>query len=310
MVHLIALAGVLSISFSAVFVRLAAVSPVTATFYRAAYAIPLLTAVWAFSRDGERRPRGARLLALASGVILGIELAFWHRSIALIGVGLATVLANVQVVVVAAVAWILYGERPGAGTAALIGGILVGVALTSGLARPDAYGSAPVAGVALGAFAGACYAVFLLMFRAANRALAPTAGPLLDSTIGVAVGALLCAPFDPRFAFAPSWPAHLWLALLAVVSQVIGWLLIAPALPRLPALETSILLLVQPVFALMWGVLFFTERLSPLQWIGAALVLAGVGSVSISRTTSRTEVAPGSAPLQQKPEESGGTRGV
>ena len=228
------------------------------------------------------------MLAFASGVVLGVELAFWHKSIALIGVGLATVLANVQVVVVATVAWALYGERPGIGTALIIGAILTGVALTSGLARPDAYGTAPITGVVLGAFAGACYAVFLLMFRAANRALAPTAGPLLDSTAGMAVGALLCAPFDPGFAFVPSWPAHAWLVLLALVSQVIGWLLIAPALPRLPALETSILLLVQPVFALAWGVLFFAERLSALQWFGALLVLTGVGSLSLKNFTSGT----------------------
>jgi drug/metabolite transporter (DMT)-like permease len=220
-------------------------------------------------------------------VILGIELAFWHKSIALIGVGLATVLANVQVVVVATVAWLLYGERPGTGTAAIVGGILMGVALTSGLARPDAYGSAPIAGVALGALAGGCYALFLLMFRAANRTLAPTPGPLLDSTVGMAIGALLCAPFDPGFTFAPSWPAHAWLAVLALVSQVIGWLLIAPALPRLPAIETSILLLVQPVFALAWGALFFAERLSALQWFGSALVLAGVGALSLKNFTSR-----------------------
>jgi drug/metabolite transporter (DMT)-like permease len=288
MVHFAALLGVLGISFSAVFVRLAAVSPVTATFFRAAYALPALAGVWALSRGDDPRARPARLLAFASGVILGIELAFWHKSIALIGVGLATVLANVQVVVVATVAWLLYGERPGMGTAAIIGAILLGVALTSGLARPDAYGAAPIAGVALGAFAGACYAIFLLMFRAANRALAPTAGPLLDSTAGMAIGALLCAPFDPGFAFAPSWPAHAWLAMLAVVSQVIGWLLIAQALPRLPALETSILLLVQPVFALAWGVWFFAERLSALQWLGAMLVLAGVGSLSLKNFRSRT----------------------
>lgn len=281
MVHLLALLGVLSISFSGVFVRLAAVSPVTATFYRAAYAVPVLAVVWAFYRSDDARPRRARLLALASGAVLGLELAVWHRSIALIGVGLATVLANVQVVVVALGAWILYGDRPRARTAAIIGGVLVGAALTSGLARPDAYGSAPIAGVVLGTLAGGCYAIFLLMFRAANRTLAPTAGPLLDATMGTLIGALLCAPFDPRFAFAPSWPAHLWLALLALVAQVVGWLLIATALPRLPALETSILLLVQPVFALVWGVLLFTERLSPLQWLGAALVLAGVGSISL-----------------------------
>ena len=42
MIHLLALAGVLTISFSAIFVRLASVSPVTATFFRAAYAVPVL----------------------------------------------------------------------------------------------------------------------------------------------------------------------------------------------------------------------------------------------------------------------------
>ena len=61
------------------------------------------------------------------------------------------------------------------------------------------------------------------------------------------VGALGCALFDRHFAFAPVWPAHGWLIMLALVSQVFGWMLIATALPRLPAVETSVLLLGQPV---------------------------------------------------------------
>jgi drug/metabolite transporter (DMT)-like permease len=52
-------------------------------------------------------------------------------------------------------------------------------------------------------------------------------------------------------------------------------------LPRVPALETSVLLLAQPVLAMMWGVLFFCERLSVIQWTGCALVLMGVGSMSM-----------------------------
>src|SRR5476649_1597680 len=54
-VHLLALLGILSISFSAVFVRLAAVSPVTATFFRAAYAVPVLALVWLAQRSADRR---------------------------------------------------------------------------------------------------------------------------------------------------------------------------------------------------------------------------------------------------------------
>jgi drug/metabolite transporter (DMT)-like permease len=280
MTRLTALIGVLGLSFSAVFVRLAAVSPVTATFFRAAYALPLLVGLAWSRREDDRRPPRARLLAFASGVILALDLAFWHVSIARIGAGLATVTANVQVVFVALAAWALHRERPARSTIAVVVIVLLGLVLTSGLARPDAYGTAPVVGVIAGVIAGACYAGYLLTLRAANRTLAPVAGPLFESTLGAACGALLVAPFDRGFSLAPALPAHAWLVALAVVAQVVGWMLITTALPRLPAIETSILLLVQPVFALLWGVLFFREQLSPLQWTGASLVLAGVGAIT------------------------------
>jgi drug/metabolite transporter (DMT)-like permease len=280
--HLLALAGVLSISFSAIFVRLASVSPVTATFFRAAYALPVLVVVSAFQRAGGRRSARERRLAFISGLILAADLTLWHESIALVGAGLGTIIANVQVVFVALAAWALYRERPSAWTAAVIAVVLCGVALTSGIGRAGAYGSNPVLGAVLGGLAGVTYAAFLLVFRAANASLAPTVGPLLDSTLGTLAGAALCAGFDSRFALTPTWPAHLWLALLAIISQVIGWLLIAMALPRLPAVETSIMLLGQPIFSVIWGVLFFGERLSGIQWIGSALVLAGVATLSVS----------------------------
>src|SRR2546428_9075634 len=111
MLHLLALLGVLTISFSAVFVRLAAVSPVTATFYRATYALPLLAIAWRFQRSHDRRTRRERWLAFGSGLMLAIDLDLWHESIALVGAGLSTVIANVQVVFVAAAAWILFREN-------------------------------------------------------------------------------------------------------------------------------------------------------------------------------------------------------
>lgn len=290
MLHLLALLGVLSISFSAVFIRLAAVSPVTAAFFRALYALPVLGAVWLWSRSRDTRLLRMRALAVASGLLLAADLASWHTSIALVGSGLATVIANVQVVCIAMFGWVFRGQRPTGRTWAILAGVLIGIALTSGLARPDAYGVAPVPGVLFGVLAGACYAGFLLLFRTASRTGAPGAGPLFESTIGTALGALLVAPMDGSFSFAPSWPGHGWLFLLAVVSQVIGWLLIGTALARLAALEASILLLMQPVFALVWGRLIFREQLSPVQWCGTVLVLGGVAAISGGRlTTERGE---------------------
>jgi drug/metabolite transporter (DMT)-like permease len=140
--------------------------------------------------------------------------------------------------------------------------------------------------------AGASYACFLVTFRAANRALAPTAGPLLDATLGMMVGALLVSPVDVRFTLEPSLRAHAWLVLLALVSQVAGWMLIATALPRLPAIETSVVLLVQPVFAMVWGLIFFDERLSLVQWLGSGLVLAGVAMVARTKGADASRARP------------------
>jgi drug/metabolite transporter (DMT)-like permease len=293
MLYGLALLGVLGISFSAIFVRLADVSPVTATFFRCAYAAPVLALVWMVqSRRRARRGlpprvRRERVLGFVSGLILAADLVLWHESIALVGAGLGTVIANVQVVFVALAAWALYGDRPSARTWTIIAAVLCGIAMTSGFARADAYGANPTLGAIIGVIGGIVYGAFLLVFRAANASLAPPAGPLLDSTIGAVAGALLCAIFDPHFALAPAWPAPLWLVLLALTSQVAGWLLIAIALPRLPSVETSILLLGQPIFTVIWGLLIFDERLSPLQWSGSALVLAGVAALSVSRASGR-----------------------
>lgn len=291
MLHLLALAGVLGISFSAVFVRLAAVSPVTAAFYRGAYAVPVLALLWAVSRRSDSRGARARVMAAVAGVFLAIDLALWHESIDLIGIGLATVIANVQVVFVALLAWILYGERPTRSVVLTIAVVGLGLVLTSGLARADSYGTAPLAGAVYGVMAGLSYSVFLVIFRDANSSLVPAQGPLLDATVGVVLGTLLVAPMDQGFALAPAWPAHAWLVILALVSQVAGWLLITTALPRLPAIETSVLLLLQPVFSVIWGVMFFSERLSRVQWVGAALVMAGVATLTRIRALEKIRLA-------------------
>jgi drug/metabolite transporter (DMT)-like permease len=287
MARLMALLGAVCISFSAVFVRLAEVSPVTATFFRASYALPLLLLIWFLVRGMDRRTSPMRRLAFASGLLLGADFTLWHYSIDFIGAGLATVLANTQVVFVGLIAWVLHGERPRPLALALVPAVLLGVVLLSGLGGVDAYGESPLAGVLFGVGAGLAYSGFLVALRRSNRALAPSAGPLLDATLGVAVGAILVS-FAPglKLDLVPVWPAHGWLLTLALVSQVIGWLSVTWALPRLPALETSIILLVQPMGSVLWGRLIFGENLSLVQWSGVALVLAGVTLLSV-RTRAR-----------------------
>lgn len=277
-----ALGGILAISFSAILVKAAAVSPSTSAFFRAAYAVPVLAAVWWWHRRRDRRPWRSRRAALVAGVFLGVDLTLWHQAIDLVGAGLATVIANLQVLFVALAAWAVHQERPTAAAALAVPVALGGVALTTGLGRADAYGADPVLGALLSLGAALAYTGFLLLFRAGGRERGPTVGPVLDATLGTAVTAgVLGLVLDPGFTLIPSWPAHGYLVLLALGAHSIGWVLIGYALPRLAALETSVLLLLQPVLTVLWSVLIFAEAPSSLQWLGIALVLAGVGIASV-----------------------------
>jgi drug/metabolite transporter (DMT)-like permease len=273
-IRLAALLGTIIISFSAIFVRLADVAPATAGLFRVVYAFPVL--VMLALRANDDRPMRMRLLALASGLLLAGDIALWHTSIELIGAGLATVLANTQVLWVGAAAWLLFGERPTRTTFVVVPIVLTGVALIGGVGSSDAFGDNPALGALLGLGAGLFYAGFLLIFRTANTAGQSSAGPLLDVTIGIMVAFLAGGWLDPGFSIEPMWPAHGWLIALGVLVHTGGWLLIASALPRLPSLETSVMLLLQPAGTILWASLIFTERLAGAQWFGVALVLGGI----------------------------------
>lgn len=285
--HLLALAGVIFISFSAILVRLADVSPSTSAFFRMAYAIPLLL-LFAFAiRKKDVRKPPMRWLAVGSGLILALDLSMWHWSIGLVGAGLATVLANIQVVFVGLTGWLFLKEKPSGLAVAVIPVVLCGVILTSGLGRPNAYGTDPIAGALLGAGAGLLYAAFLILFRRSNRDKVPGAGPLRDATIGAAAGCLLIGLFDPGFSLSITFPSHIWLIAMALGSQVIGWLLITTVLSRLPVLEISILLVLQPILTVIWGLILFKELPSPVQWTGIGLVLIGITVLTLKGSVSK-----------------------
>lgn len=263
----------------------------TGAFFRTAYALPALAILWVARRREETRTPRRRWLAVGAGIALGLDIVAWHSAIELIGTGLATLLANTQVVLVAILAWVVLGERPRRQLFWAIPMILFGVALVSGVGQDDAFGTDPVAGTALALLAALFYATFLLGFRQSNTAEAPAAGPLMEATAGAMLASLLVGLVWTGIDLAPSWPAHGWLLALALGAQVAGWLLIGYALPRLPASETATVILIQPALTMFWGALIFRERPSVLQIIGAIVVLAGVGAVALGRAKREAEPA-------------------
>jgi drug/metabolite transporter (DMT)-like permease len=280
----IALAGALTIAFSAILVHQAGVHPATAAVYRCGYAVPVLGLMaWYERRHYGPRAGGQQRLALFAGLLFAADLIFWHQAIADVGAGLATVLGNLQVVIVPFVAWAVLSEAPGRRILAVLPLTLIGVVLISGALEDGAYGAQPLRGVLFGALTGVSYAGFILILRHGNDDRRRPAGPLFDATWVAAVCALAVALLLGVDDLAPAWPSAGWLVLLALSSQVLGWLLISISLPRLPAALTSMILTVQPVGSVALGIVLLGEDPSALQLCGAACILAGLVSVAGSR---------------------------
>ncbi|MGI8715327.1 MAG: DMT family transporter [Solirubrobacteraceae bacterium] len=293
--RLCALLGAVTIAFSSILVRLSHASPSTAAIFRCAYALPLLGlfAWWEDRRHGSRTWRERRA-GFVAGVFFAADLLLWHHSIADVGAGLSTVLANVQVVLVPLVAWALLSEPPGRPVLLALPISLVGVLLISGVLEHSAFGHDPERGTLFGLGAGIAYCGFLLTLRRGASDLRRIAGPLFDAT---AVGAVLCVGAGLVIGDAhlvPTWPSAGWLIVLALTSQVLGWLLISASLPRLPAALTSVLLTVQPVGSVALAALIFGESPTGVQLFGVLLVLAALMAAGRSRVpapVSRTDSA-------------------
>ncbi|MES9607539.1 EamA family transporter [Actinomadura sp. NPDC000929] len=281
--RLLLTSGAAFISASAILFRLSGVSPGTAAFFRCALALPVLALLARWERRGAGPRRRAGLDVLA-GLVLGADFVLWGASIDGVGAGIATVLVNVQVVVVPLLAFAVFGERPSRAFAAAVPALMGGVALAAGVAGHGTDGTDPVLGSLFGAGAGLAYGGYLFLTRLAGRGQEHRAQPVLLSTLGAgAASAAIGGPWQ-GIDLAPGWPALGWLAALSMTGQVCGWVLIGAALPRLGADVAGALLLLQPVLAVALGAMVLGERPGPAQLAGcglvvAALWLAGRGSV-------------------------------
>jgi drug/metabolite transporter (DMT)-like permease len=271
------LLGAMSIAFSGILVRLANVEPATAAIFRCAYALPALAIIAYLERRAYGpRPAAQIRLAMLAGVFLALDLVMWHHTIGLVGAGLATVLGNTQVVIVAFLAWLILGERPAPRTLLALPVVLGGVVLISGVVGEGAYGTNPGLGVILGLLVGLVYAAFLLVLRRGNADLRRPAGPLFDATLVAAVASIVIGLPLGEVDLVPSWPAHGWLLVLALTSQVVGWLIISVSLPRLPAALTSVILTLQPVGSVLLAMVLLGETPSAVQLLGAGTILVGL----------------------------------
>lgn len=283
-----AIVGAITIAFSSILVDLSGASPATTAIFRCVYALPVLgfLAIHESRRIAEH-PRPRRRWIYLAGAFFGADLIFWHHAIEDVGAGLATMLANVQVLILPFVAWVIWHEKPSRRVLAAVPLAALGVVLISGVLG-DAYGIDPARGVLFGLLAGAAYVGFLLLMRGDPGARYRVAGALFDATLAAAIFCVVAGLAAGEAHLVPTWPSAGWLALLALSSQVFGWLLITGSMPHLPTATTSMILIAQPAVTVILAAIILGQVPSAGQLLGVAVILGCLGAVTALSKKART----------------------
>ncbi|MFO8151825.1 DMT family transporter [Thioalkalivibrio sp.] len=250
------------------------------SFYRGAIGLAFVLAWLAL------RPRGS---GLASGRLwfwsavagLGVagNFAFYFVSIAHGSVAVAATLMYCAPVFVYLVSFTLKLESPTPLKLVAIAVVMVGIVLLTRIYDIGA-GGVTLIGAGAGLLAGLSYAVFIFGFKYAGSHGSPQA--VLSIAFGVLV-LLLMLPGDNAQMVAvlssTDWPLF---AALGVFGAGLSFALYINGLRHTAPAAASIVAMIEPVTATLFGVMILHESLALVQILGMGLILVTVTALSVS----------------------------
>lgn len=279
------IAGAGLISFSGVWIKISQVPPIVSAFYRVFWGGLILLGLAVWHRELALKTLRRVPLNLACGLLFALDLALYHYAVEYVGPGLGTILPNFQVFILGLVGVVFLKESLRIALLLAAPLAIAGLLLIVGIDwnhLNDLYRR----GIACGLGAALCYAGFLICLRklqADQRGGGVFAVLMIVSLVTALFIALEILRRGESFRI-PDLQSLVALLALGLFSQVVGWLLIANALPHLRASLSGLILLLQPALAFVWDVLIFARPTTLVNWLGVLIALAAIyiGSVGIS----------------------------
>ena len=222
--------------------------------------------------------------AIASGVFLAFDLAFWHESIYAVGPGISTLLNSLQIFFLAFIGWLFFQEQQSKLQLASLLIATVGVVL---IASPELQHNIEAGyGIFIGLLSGACLAASMASIRQAHSIEPISIFPLmwLISISGASALILPALIFNADSLYPTTLTDISLILIYGVVMQCIAWGMIAYTIPLLSLGLTGLLLLSEPVAALVIDAFLLHKPINAWQWIGAFLTLVAIYLGSLKNT--------------------------
>ena len=246
------------------------------SFWRLAVSGIVFAALAKFSGQKMPHSRRAIVFGLLSGAFLGLDLALWHESIHAVGPGISTLLNSLQIFFLAAIGFLYFNERQSIVQLASLVLAMLGVAM---IGSPEfSHNTNATWGFVTGIVSGAMLAASMTFIRKTHDA-EPT--PIFVLMQLVSIGGVL-AMIVPMLIFdaghiLPNTMADIgWILVYGAVMQCLAWGLIAYSIPKLSLALTGLLLLTEPVAALVIDYTWLDKPINGLQWSGAALTMFAI----------------------------------
>ena len=227
---------------------------------------------------GQRLPRSKRAVfyGLLSGAFLGLDLALWHESIYAVGPGISTLLNSLQIFFLAAIGFLYFNERQSILQLVSLVLAMLGVAM---IGSPEfAQNTAATWGFITGIVSGAMLAASMTFIRKTHDT-EPTPIFMLMQLVSIGGGLAMIVPmfvFDMGNMLPNSWSDIGWILIYGTVMQCLAWGLIAYSIPKLSLALTGLLLLTEPVAALVIDYTWLDKPINTLQWSGALLTMFAI----------------------------------
>jgi len=286
--YVILLVGVISISFAAIFIRLADAPPLVIATYRLGIAsFVIVPVVLIRSRKNFNRPAKSEiLLMLFSSAMLALHFALWITSLSYTSIASSVILVTSNPLFVAVISYFLWRERL---TRLMLLGIMLTLAGTVFIAQGGfTVSSDTLLGDVLALSAALAAAVYLVIGRHLRKRV--DIGSYLAIVYSGAAVILLVATLVAGYSLSGySSTTYIMMILLAVVPQLIGHSSINIAVRLIPATFVAIAILGEPVGATILGYFVLDETPTWVEIVGGILIFGGIFMV-----------------LRQKPERLGG----